>query len=398
MESKLISSCAFNRQAHDTVVDWLDKADFSDIGWLVLSAITEYYQRDTGAQEVDIELLKQQLGRTHPRMCDAVEQVLDNLDQVSAPNVLAEYVELRIQSLGRRVSHALQTQNLQEYSELSKQLTELVEHREGAIIKEDESKTFIGFDVSDIMEFNTPESLIPIYPQALNTVLDGGAPRGSHIVIFARPETGKTMFCVNLVANFLKAGRSALYCCNEDPRKSIQQRLMSNLLRMNKYELKEEDPEYLEQQLAAEGGDQLYFEDMHPGSVPHVRRMVERHRPDVVIVDQIRNLRTPRAYTKVEGLEYIAQEMRNIAKEFDCVVVSVTQAGDSADGKRDLGMGDVDFSNTGIPSTADLMIGIGVTPQLESDNQRRLSLPKNKISGTHEGLTVGVNPDYSEVL
>ena len=116
MESKLISSCAFHRSAHDTVVDWLDKADFSDIGWLVLSTITNYYKRDTAAQEVDTGLLKQQLGRTHPRMCDAVDQVLDNLDQVSAPNVLVEYVELRIQSLGRRVSHALQTQNLQEYS------------------------------------------------------------------------------------------------------------------------------------------------------------------------------------------------------------------------------------------------------------------------------------------
>lgn len=398
MELKLISSCAYNRPAHDTVMDWLDKSDFSDIGWLVLSAITEYYKRDKEAQEVDLELLEQQLGRTHPRMCDAVSKVLEGLEPASAPNVLSEYVELRIQSLGRRVSHSLQTQDLASYAALSKQLTELVEHREGAIIKEDESKTFVGFDVSDILEFNNAESLIPVYPQALNDVLDGGAPRGSHIVVFARPETGKTMFCVNLVANFLRHNRSALYCCNEDPRKSIQQRLMSNLLHLDKYQLKEEDPEYLEQQLAEAGGDKLFFEDMHPGSVPHVRRMVERHRPDVVVVDQIRNLRTPRSSTKVEGLEYIAQEMRNIAKEFDCVVVSVTQAGDSADGKRDLGMGDVDFSNTGIPSTADLMIGIGITPQLEMDNKRRLSLPKNKISGTHEGITVDVNPNYSEVL
>ncbi len=43
----------------------------------------------------------------------------------------------------------------------------------------------------------------------------------------------------------------------------------------------------------------------------------------------------------------------------------------------------IDFSNTGIPAQADLMIGIGVTKEYEENGLRMLSLPKNKLSGRH---------------
>jgi hypothetical protein len=79
------------------------------------------------------------------------------------------------------------------------------------------------------------------------------------------------------------------------------------------------------------------------------------------------------------------------------VVVSVTQAGDSANNKEILDMGDVDFSNTGIPAQADVMIGMGVTPALDQQGVRMLSLPKNKIGGDHSNFLVRINPFLSRV-
>ena len=124
---------------------------------------------------------------------------------------------------------------------------------------------------------------------------------------------------------------------------------------------------------------------------------MHKYKPDVFIVDQIRNLYSSKNLTKVESLEYIAQCMRNLAKESSSVGVSVTQAGASAEGCLVLGLNDVDFSNTGIPSTADLMIGIGVTPEYDKSNRRVLSLAKNKITGVHSNIPVSVIPSISRM-
>jgi hypothetical protein len=92
-----------------------------------------------------------------------------------------------------------------------------------------------------------------------------------------------------------------------------------------------------------------------------------------------------------------ATAMRNIGKRHSVLVISVTQAGDSADQKKVLGMGDIDFSNTGIPAQADLMLGMGVDDQLERDNARMLATPKNKIGGSHVHFLVRINPTISRI-
>ena len=77
--------------------------------------------------------------------------------------------------------------------------------------------------------------------------------------------------------------------------------------------------------------------------------------------------------------------------------MSVTQAGDSAENKAVLSMGDVDFSNTGIPSQADLMIGMGANYEHQKAGEIVISLPKNKISGKHEYFACMVDPQLSKI-
>jgi KaiC/GvpD/RAD55 family RecA-like ATPase len=398
MENKVLSILLIDRQSWEDVSGVLSKEDFSDIGWLIVGQIGEYYKADPEATEVDTELLSSRVHRTHASMGPSVDAVLSNMQDVSGPNVLNEYVEMRLLSLSRRISHALaNNQPIEETHELMSLWQELKDKRESALLGDEDNSVTRGFDIRTIMEFNTATNLVPIFPENLNQVLGGGAPQGTHIVVFARPEAGKTMFCVNMVANFIRAGKTALYAGNEDPSKAIKQRIISNLIGLDRQEMAEENEDYILSLVDQHNVDNLVFADLHPGTTGDIKSLVAEHRPDVVVVDQIRNLRTPKNYTKVESLEHVAQEMRNIAKEFGCVVISVTQAGDSADNKLELTMGDVDYSNTGIPSTADVMIGIGVTPMLEAAGMRRLSLPKNKLTGNHTAMDIHVNPRLSEV-
>ena len=398
MEAKVLAAFLCDRSAYEELRGICDKEDFSDLGGLILEQVEVYYTTDRQALTVDTDLLLSSIGRTHPAMLDSVTRTLSNMDDVSVPNVMSEYVELRLESMARKIAQQLASGRATgDSAALISQWQDLNSRREAALFEGESSRVTSGLDVNEALASLSSDKLVPIYPEQLNAALGGGAPPGTHIVVFARPETGKSMFCINMACNFVKAGKNALYIGNEDPAAALKQRMISNITHMTKAE-QELDQEYAQSLVDDSGAHRMVFADLHPGTTHDVRNLVAEHRPDVVLVDQIRNLRTPRNFTKVEALEYVAKEMRNIAKEFNTVVISVTQAGDSADGKLELTMGDVDFSNTGIPATADVMIGIGVTPMLDKVGKRKLSLPKNKLTGDHTSIDVDVRPEYSEVF
>ena len=83
--------------------------------------------------------------------------------------------------------------------------------------------------------------------------------------------------------------------------------------------------------------------------------------------------------------------MRNIAKQDNVLMISVTQAADSARNKLVLDSGDVDSSNVGIPAQADLLLGIGLDEAAKAEGIRWLSLIKNKIGGVEDHFPVKIN-------
>lgn len=124
---------------------------------------------------------------------------------------------------------------------------------------------------------------------------------------------------------------------------------------------------------------------------------MDEGRFDVVILDQIRNMRL-KSDSRTAELEAAGIEARAIAKEMGVLVVSITQAGDSATNKVYLEMSDVDSSKTGIPASADLMIGLGSDAAMKLNGLMGISLPKNKLSGLHDHFTVTCNFSTGEVI
>ena len=135
------------------------------------------------------------------------------------------------------------------------------------------------------------------------------------------------------------------------------------------------------------------FASLSPGSLGDVRRLVERYEPDVLVVDQLHKLNSPKRLSKVEHLEYVADKVRDMGKEFNTLTLSITQAADSATNKAILEMGDVYYSNVAIQQAADLMIGLGMGP----DGNRCLSLCKNKINGNHSPVPITLDSYLSRV-
>jgi hypothetical protein len=159
----------------------------------------------------------------------------------------------------------------------------------------------------------------------------------------------------------------------------------------------EKDPEGAEREAIKRGAGNLIFKQLAPGTLAELDKLVRKIQPQVVIVDQMRNLQVRGSENFTQNLDAIARGIRALGIRHKAATIAVVQAGDSATGKSRLTMGDIDSSNTGIPGAADVLIGVGVTESLEAAGMRVLSLPKNKLTGIHESFEVRFNAALSKV-
>ena len=392
----LLASLVKSREAFDKVGALIGEADLSEQERLLMKHITAYYERDAEAKRVDAELLTAAVCRelANPKHHEQFERVIGELValDVSPANVVADFIEVKRLAAGNKLATALAAGK----SDIHDLLDDYTSWHYRTELDLPEKEVMTSKSVTDLVRTRLERGgLVRCAPATLNQRLDGGLLRGHHMIVFARPEVGKTLFLVNSAAAFAKQGLRVLYIGNEDPLEDIVLRTVCRMADMTRHEVLEQ-PEEAERRAKAEGYDNVVFAGLSPGTPTEIESLVVEHEPDVLIVDQLRNLNV-KEDNFVRALEKAASAVRNIGKRHNCVVISVTQAGDSASGKSVLDMGDVDNSNTGIPAQADVLLGIGMSGEDEVRGFRVLSLCKNKPGGNHDFFPVAVEPAKSLV-
>lgn len=393
IERKLLAACIADRDAFDKIKDRFDSP--SPEASQILELVGKFYGNDASADSVDVDYLNGRLDSIfdNPKKAkqykDFVQDVLTT--NVSIPNILDLLFEARKKDLAHRLAIAL-TNGDKDALDLMEEYQRLEE----SVSNADEDEVLHNFTAEQsVAAVLDSRHIIRLPTRALSEACDGGVTEGTHIVGFGRPEIGKTALSISCARAFSNQGLPGIYFGNEDPIQRIALRGQCAFSGMTKDQIKA-NPQECDRRLKVAHWDNMRLIPLHPGSPREIRKYVKMYKPKWIVVDQIRNLAV-RADTRVNQLEAAAQEMRNIAGEFSLVGVSITQAGDSAENKLTLGMGDVDFSNTGIPATADLMIGFGADEQYKRDGYRMISLPKNKISGNHTNFRVRINEQLSRI-
>jgi KaiC/GvpD/RAD55 family RecA-like ATPase len=394
----LLASVLKSRAAYDRVSGLIEDKDLSEQERVVLSAAREFYERDAEAKAVDPGLLSSAIARTlaNPKHREQLAGVVQALwdHEVSPANVVLDFIEVRREAAGGRLATALAAGK--SAADVAPLVDEYVEWASRTELDAAESSVVQAKSVAELVAERAAQGgLIRVAPASLNERLGGGLLRGHHMIVFARPEVGKTMFLVNATANFAMQGLRVLYVGNEDPQNDIVMRVIGRLTEMTRAEIME-DPAGAEALAFSKGYDKIVFAELAPGTPAEIEALAVEHKPDVIIVDQLRNLNV-REDNFVRALEKAASAVRNIGKRQNAVVLSVTQAGDSASGKSVLDMGDVDNSNTGIPAQADVLLGLGMGPEDEARGMRVLSLCKNKPGGNHDFFPVRVEPAKSYI-
>lgn len=396
-ERHVLASCIKDRQAYDAIADHVERDDFSEQGWVVWESLTEYYGLDGGAPSASAELIAEAIARglSADKHKDAFRRLLDGLAsmEVSPPNVVADLLATKRDVAGKQLAAAI-VGGTHDWQLLTKYQTLL---EADALSDEETEEARRGFSVAELVaERFAPGNLIKVFPTSLNDRLGGGVKRGHHIVLFARPEMGKTMVTIEMMAGFALQGLTVLYIGNEDPLDDITMRVVNRLSGMTKEEVMAA-PDVAEAAAMQHGYENIVLQSLAPGTPREITSLIEKYKPDVLVLDQLRNLNMHQD-NYVLALENAAKQARQWAKRYSCVVVSVTQAGDSASRKAVLDLGDVDYSNTGIPAQADLMVGLGANDTHAKNGELVFSLPKNKISGVHEYFACAVEPQLSKII
>tara|TARA_B100001094_G_C18176976_1_gene798460 strand:+ start:1110 stop:2333 length:1224 start_codon:yes stop_codon:yes gene_type:complete len=215
---------------------------------------------------------------------------------------------------------------------------------------------------------------------------------GGHLVLVgARPNTGKTSFHASLVAGpdgWAKQGAKCVIMCNEEAYERVAARYLSAAANMTMEEVKANVA--LAKSRYEPVRKNIRVKDSTNKDLMWVESVVKQEKPDILILDMGDKFATKNTDKSDVYLKDAAIYARNIAKEYKCCVVWMSQLSAVAEGKVYVDQSMMEGSKTGKAAEADLMVLISKNPLVEGseeqDTQRHLNVAKNKLKGGWHGV------------
>ncbi len=383
MEHKILSALC-RRANYDVLRDKVNpKTDFSPTGALVYKAISEWFERDPTSQTCDPAIIADRVtrgvvGKHKGLLAEFVGRI--NPD-VSGINITAAWIEQK-QETSREKLQAVLAAPIQVGPNIDRAIEDYMVWRKAAVLESDTNALYTIHTTPSLSELEAAVAAgnrLPVLPAELNTKIRGGALPGHVLFFFARVEVGKTSFALNLSRGVARGGKKVLYLGNEEPMvESVIPRAWSCFSGMEWGG----DPAEMERVGTENGIQNIQFVSLWPGNLAQIQELVEKYKPAMTVIDQVGNL-TIHDESYVMQLGILMRGLRAIAKKSGTVMACFHQAGETADNKLVLELGDVSWSKTDMAAQADLMVGIGADGLYKDRGMRMLSVVKNKLSGWH---------------
>jgi replicative DNA helicase len=278
------------------------------------------------------------------------------------------------------------------------------EYDKGSIPKLLSDSLGISFDSSvghDFLEdfedrfeyYHRKEERLPFDIELMNKVTKGGLPRKSMTVLLATTGGGKSLCKCHIAASSLMFGKNVLYITMELAEEEVARRIDANIMDVTLDEVKDLPLKTFTARMdryKKKTTGKLVIKEYPTGSahVGHFRhllnelRMKKNFAPDVILVDylnicassRVKGAAAANSYTLVKS---IAEEVRGLAMEFNCAVITSSQFNRGA-----YDSSDVELSNTsesmGITHTADAIFALITSEDLDARGQLMIKQLKNR--------------------
>jgi len=256
----------------------------------------------------------------------------------------------------------------------------------------------IGHDFIDDADsrydfYHRKEERLPFDIEMLNKVTKGGLPRKSMSVLLATTGGGKSLVKCHMAASYLMQGKNVVYITMEMAEERIAERIDANMMDTSLDDLKIMPRDVYEKRINRikdKTTGKLVVKEYptgsaHAGHFRHLLNELKMKRgftPDVIFIDYLNICASSRVKGAAQANSYtlvksIAEEIRGLAMEFNCAIVTSSQYNRDAYGNSD-----VDLTNTsesmGITHTADCILGIISSEDLDNLGQIMFKQLKNR--------------------
>ena len=271
----------------------------------------------------------------------------------------------------------------------------------------------VGHDFIDDAEarfkfYKTVETRVPWDLEMMNKITKEGLPTKTLNIILAGTGVGKSLFMCHAAAANMMEGKNVLYITMEMAEERIAERIDANLLDVTMEELNvlpESAYEKKMDRLKKRVTGKLVIKEYPTATANanHVRHLIQELRtkknfkPDVIYIDylnicasfRIRGGANAGSYAIVKA---IAEELRGLAVECNVPIISATQTNRQGYSSSDIGLEDTSES-FGLPATADFMVALSQTEELEKLNQYQVKQLKNRYADPafHRKFVIGVD-------
>jgi len=243
--------------------------------------------------------------------------------------------------------------------------------------------------------YHRKEDKIPFDLEYLNKITKGGLPSKTLNIALAGTGVGKSLFMCHVASSVLLQGRNVLYITLEMAEERIAERIDANLLNVNIKDIQDLPKPMFDSKVNAltkKTQGTLIIKEYPTASAHsgHFKALLNElslkksFRPDIIFIDYLNICGSSRYKSNFSVNSYsyvkaIAEELRGLAVECNVPIVSATQTTRSGYGNSDVDITDTSES-FGLPATADLMLALISTEDLEQMGQIMVKQLKNRYN------------------
>ena len=226
-----------------------------------------------------------------------------------------------------------------------------------------------------------------------NKITNGGVPSKTLNIFLAGTNVGKTLAMCHIASSFLLQSKNVLYITMEMAEEEIAKRLDANMLNVAINQLEDLPKSTFNNkasQLVEKTKGTLIIKEYPTASAHsgHFKALLNElalkksFKPDIIFIDYINicassRFRSGSNFNSYTIIKSIAEELRGLAVEFDVPIFSATQTTRSGFSSSDVEITDTSES-FGLPATADFLVALISTEELEGLNQIMIKQLKNR--------------------
>lgn len=399
IEKTVLSNLVFNEDYYRRVYPYI-KTDYFDDG--NLKKIFETYSRyvEEYREPPSVEALKISLDKRKDLNESSYKEVMSAVDDLQRdPDTKMEWLVKETEKFcqDKDLFNAIRKAILimdGEDKEMDKgSIPQLLSDSLGISFDSSVGHDFIDDADSRYDFYHKKEERLPFDIDLLNKITKGGLPRKSMTVLLATTGGGKSLVKCHAAANYLMTGKNVLYITMEMAEERIAERIDANMMNVTLDELKVMPRDVYQKRIdriKSKCTGKLVVKEYPTGSahVGHFRHLLNELKmkkgftPDVICIDylnicassRVKGAAAANSYTLVKS---IAEEIRGLAMEYNCAVITSSQYNRDAYGNSD-----VDLTNTsesmGITHTADCILGLISSEDLDALGQLMIKQLKNR--------------------